>query len=35
VTNGNRVLGDTDGDGHADFKAVVHGDHVLGTDIIR
>lgn len=35
VTAGNVVLGDTNGDGVADFKVVVHGDHVTGLDIIR
>ena len=34
VTANNVVLGDTNGDGVADFKIVVHGDHVLVSDIL-
>jgi Ca2+-binding RTX toxin-like protein len=35
VTANNVVLGDINGDGHADLKIVVHGDHVLVGDIFR
>jgi serralysin len=34
LTNNNVLLGDKNGDGHADFKIVVHGDHVLAADLI-
>jgi Ca2+-binding RTX toxin-like protein len=33
VTSNNVILADTDGDGHADFKIKVLGDHVQGSDI--
>jgi Ca2+-binding RTX toxin-like protein len=34
LTNNNVLLGDVNGDGHAELKIVVHGDHVLGSDIL-
>jgi Ca2+-binding RTX toxin-like protein len=34
LTSNNVLLGDVTGDGHADFRIVVHGDHVLVSDIL-
>lgn len=34
LTSHNVLLGDVNGDGHADLKISVHGDHVLATDIL-
>jgi serralysin len=33
ITAGNVILGDVNGDGHADLKIVVHGDHVTHADL--